>query len=381
MDHGRFTDCQFLRFVGRGLLSEFFAKFEAEVAVPPAEVSDETFFTALNRLLMSPEGLPDAMNEVLHEAQELSTEEGHRRLLEGMREKGLPVSLADNATPEELALRVWLQAPALLAQKYSEQRFGRLTAFVYYEKDPNCFKFGPGSAGSRGHEGALVSHLDGWFARNGRGDETVLIEKYDMGGDECYLIRHGDTFLRSPKIEKRKVEMLHYRPAKDDVVIYNLERDELRINAKTKGERELYRRAFGIYLHGFENYFRETKTYSLDPLRDLGAEALECHDIPGVNKVVLTQLEMELGKNNQCETRKADDVLACSWSGAPKGLVVPKGAKLKEAAFIIYVEAMAKPIEVRIKPPNMIRLGKNGGLPCVHQWMRKRGFKPDLSAK
>lgn len=375
MNHGRFTECHFLRSIGRGLLTEFFTRFQ--VAVPAADVADDVFFAGLSKLLLSPEGLPDAVNEVLHEVQELSTEEGHQRLLEGVGQSGLQLSLGDKATPEELALWVWLNAPALLAQKVSEQRFSRLTAFAYFEKDEDGLSLASEAVKRRGDEGELVSLLDAWFARNGRGDETVLIERYDLRGEQFYLIRHGDTYLRSARIEKRKVEVLHYRPAKDDLVVYTPERDELRINAKTKGERDLYAAAFGAYLHGAEHYFKEMKTYSLNPLRELGEGALECDDIPGIKKVVLTHLELALGKDGKHrKSLEAEDVFAYSWDEGKQGLVIPADAKLQQASFTLFVGPAGKPVEVRIKPPNMIRLGKTGSLHCVHDWMSARGFKP-----
>lgn len=374
MHHGRFTDCSFLRAIGRNLLEEFFTKFD--MALPVAALltteSDDAFFSELSRLLLSPEGLPDEMNEVLHEIHELSTTEGHDRLKAAIGTTGLQLSLGDNCTPEELALRVWLSSPALLTQKYNEQRFTRLKTFVYFEKDRGCLALDSEVSLDHLKLDALVFRLDTWFAENGRGNETVLVEKFTICGEHWYLIRHGDTYLRSAKIEKRKVEALHYRPAKDDLVVYSPERDELRINAKTKGEHELYRTAFGYFLHGFENYFREMKTYSLEPLRDLGAEALECDDVPGIAKVVLKQLELEFPKNNMRKMIAADDVFACEWA---EGEVVPQEATLKQAAFTIYVEAAAKPVEIRIKPPNVIRLGKQSGLDCVHQWLSVRGFR------
>ena len=372
MNHGRFTDCHFLRAIGRNLLEEFFNQFHPDVAVPRPDVSDDTFFSELSTMLMSPEGLPDRVNEVLHEIQELSTTEGHDRLKAAIGSNGLQLSLGDNVTPEELALRVWLNSPALLAQKYNEQRFTRLKTFIYFEKDRSCLPLESGKPRDRANLDALVSRLDGWFAENGRGNETVLVEKFHIRGEEWYLIRHGDTYLRSAKIEKRKVEVLHYRPAKDDLVVYSPERDELRINAKTKGEHELYRTAFGYFLHGFENYFRESKTYSLEPLRDLGADALECNDIPGIAKVVLKQLEWEFPKNNLRKMIAADDLFACELAECS---VLPQDATLTQAAFTVFVEATAKPVEIRIKPPNVIRLGKQSGIDCVHHWLSARGFK------
>jgi hypothetical protein len=378
MNHGRFTDCHFLRAIGRNLLKEFFDKFEPEVAVPPPTVSDDEFFTSLSRLLMSPEGLPDRVNDVLHEIQELSTQAGHDCLKASIGMGGLQLELDGKETPEELALRVWLNSPDVLARKYNEQRFSRSKGFVFFERDRYCLPLVQEPGEKRADLSALIAHLDGWFGQNGRGKETVLVERYPLNGEDWFLIRHGDTYLRSSRIENRKVEVLHYRPAKDDLVVYNPERDELRIHAKTRGEQDLYRAAFGQYLHGFENYFRSTDSCCLDPLRELGAEALECADIPGIKRVVLTQLELLLDREEELSTKlKGKDLLATKQleRGAP-GLGLPADAVLKEAAFHIFIGDAVKPLKVKIIPPNTIRLeNKQASVRCVEQFLAARRFK------
>ena len=108
-----------------------------------------------------------------------------------------------NVSPEELTLRVWLNSPALLAQKYNEQRFTRRKTFVYFEKDRGCLPLESAKSRDRANLDALVARLDNWFSENGRGNEIVLVEKFQIRGEEWYLIRHGDTYLRSAKIESQ----------------------------------------------------------------------------------------------------------------------------------------------------------------------------------
>src|SRR5688572_27016214 len=99
MNHGRFTECCFLRSIGRELLAEFFQRFEQDLAsrqvsLPPSGTSDDLFFAGLSRILLSPEGLPDRVNEVLHEIQELSTEAGHERLKSAIAQTDLQLDLS-----------------------------------------------------------------------------------------------------------------------------------------------------------------------------------------------------------------------------------------------------------------------------------------------
>jgi hypothetical protein len=104
--------------------------------------------------------------------------------------------------------------------------------------------------------------LDEWFQKHNRGYENTQIQVYPMNDEFWFLVRHGDTFARAAKLEERKMEVIHFRPAKDDVVVYSPKRDELRIHAGTKGERELYRTAFGLRLMGDDNYFSRRKAFT-----------------------------------------------------------------------------------------------------------------------
>ncbi|MFN7137736.1 MAG: hypothetical protein ACK4UN_00175 [Limisphaerales bacterium] len=177
---------------------------------------------------------------------------------------------------------------------------------------------------------------------------------------------------------KGKVEVVHYRPAKDDLVVYNPQRDELRICAKTKGEQELYLAAFGQYLHGVESYYRATDTYSLEPLRELGLEALAWSDIPGIRKVLLTKLEMEIDLNKLepvTSVWKGKDLFG-SMASSGGFLPIPINAKLVTGVFRICLKDSRKTLNVKIGVPNVIQVeNKPWATGMVQDWLEARRFK------
>src|SRR6266700_1492473 len=136
MKFKRFNKPQVLKQIGRQLLAQFFERFKADfeikaLALPPPELPDNTYFPALARLLMSPEGLPDRLNEALFAIDEMASPQGQEMLKVAAEGAGQPLNLRPESSREDIALQVWLAAPGLLARTHNAQRLRRLTAFQY----------------------------------------------------------------------------------------------------------------------------------------------------------------------------------------------------------------------------------------------------------
>src|SRR5438876_8112104 len=63
----RFNKPHILKHIGRELLAQLFEKFKPDfdarsLPLPPPQLADADYFTALSRLLMCPEELPDRLN-------------------------------------------------------------------------------------------------------------------------------------------------------------------------------------------------------------------------------------------------------------------------------------------------------------------------------
>jgi hypothetical protein len=380
----RFSKPHLLKSITRDLLVQFFDRFRDELAagdisLPGPALPDEAYFGSLARLLMSPEGLPDGLNEALLAIDEMATPAGQEQLELAVAEAQAGLVFRPESSSEEIALQVWLAAPELLASKHNQQGLLRLTAFDYFganPANPAGERVPPVTAPDRAALEALTANLDRWFARHNRGQQTTRIECYPIDGEYWFLVRHGDAFTRAPKVERQKTEVLHFRPEKDDVIVYSPMHDEIRINARTKGERDLYVEQFGICLRGSGDYFSARKTYTLEPLRRDGADALDAAGIEGIRKITLRELEV-LRENDLHEiiTREADDVFRCAPAGEPDENPIPEDGVLTRAAFEVLFADSAKPRWVQIRPPNRLKLGRHCDAQRVGRWMSARGFR------
>jgi len=161
MDCGRFTNVHVLTAIGRDVWKEFLGRFEGELAVRkvplPAEgLPDEEYFGGLRQLFLRQEGLPDGINDALHAVVELTTTAGYERLKAAIKQNGLKMAYDERSTPEDIALKVWLAAPDIMARQYNEQRLGRLSRFDYYEREPMDFQLSNPRTGGQGDLDALI---------------------------------------------------------------------------------------------------------------------------------------------------------------------------------------------------------------------------------
>jgi hypothetical protein len=67
------------------------------------------------------ETTPKELIDSLYYVDGMSTAEAMEDLLEGLREARLPLDVADDVTPADLAVYVWLHFPDLLERKHAEQ--------------------------------------------------------------------------------------------------------------------------------------------------------------------------------------------------------------------------------------------------------------------
>jgi hypothetical protein len=382
----RFTSVKNLRGLGRPLLKRFFEKFEAELndceaKLPPDSLEDDDeYFTQLASVFFSPKELPRAMTDVLNAVVELANDHGVEGLCRAAREKNLPIDWEKKATNLDIVMQVWLADPTLMAEKHNEHRLVGTTKFQYWgTKTPltNRLPFAPPTGEVLE---LLRKAVDKWCADNHRGEDTAVIAMHELEGEFWFLIQHGGTMARLAESKgNQKTETLFYRPGRDDVVVYNVERDELRIHAGSKGERELYQAEFGQRLRGDPLYFSERKNFVLTPLRLDIDKALDPEGLADIERIVLQEVEMAFGGDfDDRLIRKSDDMVMSaaqrSKDGAPIK-VIKDGGVLVRAAFEVEFSNSKKPRKVYLRPPDELKVARHGDLKAVHAWLNERGFR------
>ncbi len=364
-----FTKPQLLKRIRRDLLARFFAQF-TNLALPPPSLPDAEYFDSLARLLLAPESLPERLTEARFAIDEMSTVRAQAQLEASPEWAELQPLLAPDSSPPEIALQIWLVAPALLARVHNAQRLRRLTTFEYFGSPSSS-----SSSFSFSALNALSDSLDRWVARNHRGHRTTRVELYPLDGEFWFLVRHGDVFTRTPKVEAQKTEILHFRPERDDVIVYSPEHEEIRINARTKGERELYREQFGLHLHGSADYFSRRETYTLEPLRADGPQALRAAELSGLTQIILREIEIAFDNgNHEVITTAADDLFDRSLQPRQPD-PIPRDGRLARALFEVQFTGGVAPRAVEVRPPNILKLGRGCDAQLVQRWLSSRGFR------
>ena len=382
----RFTSVKNLRGLGRPLLKEFFTPFNDELkecnATLPADTleNDDKYFKELADVFFSPKKLPPKMTDVLEAVIELADDKGVEDLTIAAKEKKLAIDWTKQRTNLDIVMQVWLLDEELMLKMHNEHRLVRTTKFMYWgTKTPPAERlaFTPPTD-------ALLElvrkAVDEWCVENHRGEDTVTITPHNLDGEWWFLIQHGGTMSRLAEAKgNQKTETLFYRPGKDDVVVYNIERDEIRIHTGSKAEWELYRKEFGQRLHGDPEYFSERKNFVLDPLRADVDKALSVEGLPDIKRITLQEVELKFGGEfDDRLIRKSDDMVASAVQRSKDGKeikAVPEKGKLVRAVFEIEFVKCTKPRRVTIRIPDVLNVGRTGDVKAVHDWLTLREFR------
>ncbi len=120
---------------------------------------------------------------------------------------------------------------------------------------------------------ALKADMDEWFSRKrrGRASKVFIYVKEDY---VWFLVGHGEPFTRESIIKDGESSSLFYRPEKYDVLVYSPENGDIRMNARSKGEKEPYRIKFGLHLFGDSEFFDGKSKFTLEPLRESGSASI-----------------------------------------------------------------------------------------------------------
>lgn len=371
----RFTRPQLLQGICRSLLIRFLEKFQPDLerrglVLPGPELPEEEWARAVARWFAAPEQLPEGLCEALYAIDEMATRDGQEQLGMALAEAGLELALEPGATRQDIALQAWLSAPALLARIHNRQRLLRLTAFEYFGTPLAPADRPPVRAPDDAVLQSLSGTLDAWFDLHQRGRNTCRIELhcFQTPGDAApgefwFLVRHGDTFTRAPKVEEQRTEILHFRPQRDDVVVYCPTRDELRINARSRGERDLYVSAFGAHLRGREDYFSRRHTYTLEPLRTEGRDVLLTEGLPGLTRATLRKIETVEDGTDNVLTLAARDLFEADQIGDADA--VPGRGRIRSAVFDLHFAGSPRPRPMEIRLPNVLKLRRHCDLHLV----------------
>jgi hypothetical protein len=347
------------------------------LSLPPLNSGCRPEYEKLIGVFMAPDdSTPKELIDALFFVDEMATEKGMEDLLDACREVKLSLDTHEDVSPADVAVQVWLRDPDLLERKHAEQFLYKPRSFEYFQTDqlnPPPFRH-PSPATLA----ALEQSLNEWFVQRKRG-RTAKVFVYDKPEAIWFMVRHGEPFKREESVEGTEPSSVSFRPLRHDVLVYDPEHGELRINAQLTGEKELYRTQFGKHLFGREDFFPNAEKYTLDPIRKDGEKCVICQDIAGIEWVVLREVHFAWGgPHSEYEIRKANNLFEALRNRGNRTL--PATPRLTRAIFLMKFRDAKRPRSITIRPPNVALFMRDEDSVLVEEWFKKRGFldvRPD----
>jgi hypothetical protein len=350
------------------LLEPFRLFLEMKEFLLPTDPPDEMDTGTLAAILAQPdEDMPGDLVEALHLIGSLGTDDRFDDLLELAAANEIETD--NEITALDLATRIWLKNPESLERKEHEEFFQKRKSFESFRAATPDQVIAVEDLPT--DLAPLETALDAYFQAKKRG-VGCRVMRTDSAGEVRFLVEHGQPCKREPSRKGPRSTSTFFRPEKTDVVIYDLTHNELRINASTFGDVREYRALFGRYIFGGEDKFVFAEKYTLEPLKKLGREALNCLDIPGLEKVELREIEYSWnGAFDHIEIHRAGSVFHAL-------VLINRGveqeAHIRKAVFKIKLEGEKKPRTVTIKAGNKSGYNRGEEAMMIEDWLRVRGF-------
>ena len=336
----------------------------------PADGSEEIDYEQLVNIFMAPtEDTPTELVDALFLVDEMASPFGMAALIDSAEQEGYELEDGDEQTPADIAVQVWLLDPDILERKHAEQFLLKRKSFEYFQTEHDPPPEFPGFPAATRRK--MEREMNDWFESKKRG-RGVRVFAYLEENEIRFLVRHGEPFKREETMTGADVGSVCYRPLKYDVVVYDRQLGELRINARLVGEKRFYREQFGKHIFGDVNCFPGTAKYTLEPLREYGLASLNCFEVDEIESIVLTEAHFFWGgPYGEIEVRKASDVFAAMESS---GRQLPERVRIIKAGFKVKFADSKTPRSVRISPSNIADYTRDADAAAVERWLSLRGF-------
>ena len=333
-------------------------------------------YEKLASILMSPdEGLPNEMVTALFMVDAVADEDAMERLVETAQKRAVILDVGDDPTPADVAVALWLAAPALLEEGQAEIAVHRVKRFEYYSGALRRCRDFPDFSQAKLDEIAL--RLKVFFADRKK-SATARVFPFQSRDKLHLAIRHGSAMRREGSVtDDGKSSTAVFRPEIHDVLAYDRGMDVLGLKAGSMAERAIYRDVIGDVLFGDSTYFDTPFNITLAPLSERGPEVLNCEDVPGMASVKLVEICRVIGgAYRQRQINQATDLFAAIGDDWHTRL---RSSMLASVKFEVRLgEGPAKRCrKVTLAKPNYAKFDRDDEAEIIELWLRRRGFLPE----
>jgi hypothetical protein len=365
-----YTDEGNLRSIGREHLNKLLDRYKRDLAACGIEIEepddDDTFYRRLVEVFMRPDGIPPTLHEALFFIEELNNARSEERLVKAAQDGRITVSFNGECSTADKALLAWLADEEAVRQLHVEVGLDASRSFLHM----------PSKKGARTRLkdfAAAKPHLEADLAvvfQNQSREAWAEVTYHPRGHEHVFLVKRTEPYRRETQHVPSGTQPLYFWPTSQDIVVYDADLCDLRLNVTSKWQKEAYAQIFGQYMFGDPYTFFEGAKYTLRPLRDQGPACLEA-SAHGISSITLHELSCKVKEDaNDYRIRRADDVFKVY---ADEG-GLPEGEELAAAKFRVKFADSSTERMVTVQPPNRAKYMQDDNGARVTAWMKEQGF-------
>jgi len=313
----------------------------------------------LSQILLSPnKDTPVKFIEALHLTTEMGTPKGMDAIVEELGDQYLLAY--QRYTPLDVAVFTYLKEPETLLRLYAEVEVMRRRAFQYFVGYKS-------SSGKRKPDRTLEQDLSRFYHLFMRGDHCK-ISTFRRPSEVWLTVRHGEPFQSVVDLANNSARYV-FRPECFSTIILDLDDFEMRINAATDQEVEIYRDLIGKHIYGSEFAFLPANKFTLSPLTDEGPACMATTDVPELQLALLTGVRwfVRHEKETTIENRIGKDLFGVYGED-----VIPPDGIPVEATFKLYFKTGPRSVTIRV--PNRAQFNRDSDSEAITRWLCARGF-------
>jgi hypothetical protein len=279
------------------------------------------------------------------------------------------VDFLPNATPETIALSLFLDHEDAFDFAWTRYLlYGSPANLSVHPMELGHLQIGADQLAT--FRGAVQT----WFAEQAKGEQCIVRESQD-DGETVILIRHGTYFRTIPFWKDDEVSMASFRPALEDVIVYEPDTSLVRIRASLPKDRRQYLSLFAACIAGNEALAdTDAEVFTLAPLQrrtfNFGGEG-------PIVAVELRKVRMKLhGATKVVAEFTSPDVLNSFRYDLP-GLEIDSGI-LTLARFCFHIHFPGgRPTTVTfdIAPPTITNLAERRYSDLIMKYLERQGVK------
>lgn len=215
-----------------------------------------------------------------------------------------------------------------------------------------------------------------WFASQAKG-EQCLVKSFEDTGQSVVLIQHG-TYVQTVAFwDRDQVKLTSFRPALEDVLLYEPDTQTLRIKAGLAKDRDEYVRLFAVCMGGNERLAEAAlrgEVFSLSPIEQ---GEFDFNGDGPITKVELRRVRMTVyGVTNLIADFRSPDILQSFGRDLP-GFGISSGV-LTLARFRFYVHYPGErptTVTFSVEPPSRTDLAERRYTDLILAYLRQQGIQ------